>query len=106
MYQIDASEIQALLTQATSTALGYTQRIPQESKKYDTRTEFRVPEEENKRMKKYVDWKTQQEKKFPKWYKELFVKHQGEKEKSRVISTETENDTYSITRRYHYTQPW
>ena len=55
VYQLDASAIQALLTQSTTASVGDTHGSVQESNTDKVSTDFKVSEGENKRMKKCAD---------------------------------------------------
>ena len=88
MYQLDASAIQALLAQATEAAGGSARGGPQEDNKDDGGSDFKVSEGEKHRMRKMcgLDY-TAGDECLPKWYKDLFAKHQDEKDKAQVIAT-------------------
>ena len=55
IYQIGALETQALLTNITTTAVGDTHVISQESKTNEVSTELKVSEGEKQRIKKIAD---------------------------------------------------
>ena len=88
VYQLDASAIQALLAQATEAAGGSARGGPQEDNKDDGGSDFKVSEGEKHRMRKMcgLDY-TAGDECLPKWYKDLFAKHQDEKDKAQVIAT-------------------
>ena len=70
------------------TAVGDTMVKAQENNIEEVDIEFKMSEEENQRMKLICGLEdTEGDEEFPKWYRELFAKHQDEKEKSQVIAT-------------------
>ena len=91
LYQLNASEIQALLAQATSAAGGSTRGGAQENNKGYVGSKFKLSEGEKHRMRKMCGlYDIAGDACSPESYRDLFSKHQDEKDKLKVISTEIE----------------
>ena len=91
VYQIDASAIQDLLTQATAAMGGSTSGGSQEYKKDAIQPDFKLLEGEKHRMRMMCGLEdTAGDECFPKCYRDLFTKHQYKKDKVQLIATAIE----------------
>ena len=91
IYQLNASDIQALLTHYTAAAGVSTRGGSQEYNMDYGVSALKVSEGEKHRMQKMCGLEnTAVDECFPKWYRELFAKHQDKKDKSQVITTAIE----------------